>query len=95
MGMGIAFDPYNADFSQMNEEHTKNLHISEVKHKTFIRVDEKGTEASAATSVEIRETAMPLSDKEITFDRPFLYGIMDLQTGMPLFIGIMEDPAAE
>jgi serine protease inhibitor len=38
---------------------------------------------------------MPLSDKEITFDRPFLYGIMDLQTGMPLFIGIMEDPAAE
>jgi serine protease inhibitor len=93
MGMGIAFDPYNADFSQMNEQHTKDLYISEVKHKTFIRVDEKGTEASAATSVEIRVTAMPLSDKQITFDRPFLYGIMDLQTGMPLFIGIMEDPA--
>ncbi len=95
MGMGIAFDQYNADFSQINEQHTRDLYISEVKHKTFIRVDEKGTEASAATSVEIRETAMPLSDKQLTFDRPFLYGIIDLQTGMPLFVGIMENPAAE
>ncbi|MGB3913065.1 MAG: serpin family protein [Thermacetogeniaceae bacterium] len=95
LGMGIAFDPYQADFSQMNEQHTKDLYISEVKHKTFIRVDEKGTEASAATSVEVRVTSAPQFDKELTLDRPFLYGIMDLQTGMPLFVGIMENPAAE
>lgn len=72
-----------------------DLYISEVKHKTFIRVDEKGTEASAATSVEVRVTSAPQFDKELTLDRPFLYGIMDLQTGMPLFVGIMENPAAE
>ncbi len=95
LGMEIAFDPNRADFSQMNEQHTKNLYISEVKHKTFIRVDEKGTEASAATSVEEGITCIPLSNKQLIFDRPFLYGIMDLKTGMPLFAGIMENPAKE
>ncbi len=95
LGMGIAFDPNRADFSQMNEQHRSNLFISEVKHKTFIRVDEKGTEAAAATSVEMRITSMPMSDKQLTFDRPFFYGIMDVKTGMPLFVGIMEDPAAK
>jgi len=95
LGIGIAFDPDLADFSQMNEQHSKGLYISEVKHKTFIRVDEKGTEASAATSVEVQVTSAPQSDKELIFDRPFLYGVMDLQTGIPLFVGIMENPAAE
>jgi len=95
LGMGIAFDPDQADFSQMNEQHNKDLYISEVKHKTFIRVDEKGTEASAATSVEVQVTCAPQFDKELILDRPFLYGAMDLQTGIPLFVGIMENPAAE
>jgi serine protease inhibitor len=95
LGMGIAFEPNRADFSQMNEQHEKNLYISEVKHMTFIRVDEKGTEASAATSVEVGITSMPMSDKQLTFDRPFIYGIMDIKTGMPLFLGIMENPAAK
>ena len=95
LGMGIAFDPDQADFSQMNEQHSKDLYISDVKHKTFIRVDEKGTEASAATSVEVQVTSAPRFDKELILDRPFLYGVMDLQTGIPLFVGIMENPAAE
>ncbi len=93
LGLEIAFDPNLADFSQMNEQHTKDLFISEVKHKTFVRVDEKGTEAAAVTSVEVSMTAMPMFDKQLTFDRPFLYGIMDLETGTPLFLGIMEDPS--
>ena len=92
IGLGIAFDPGQADFSRMNESHEKNLFIGEVRHKTFIRVDEKGTEAAAVTSVEMRMTSMPSVDKVLTFDRPFLYGIMDLQTGMPLFVGILESP---
>ncbi len=92
LGMGIAFEPYKADFSLMNKSHQKNLFISEVKHKTFICVDEKGTEASGATSVEIREESAPLSDQQLTLDRPFLYGIMDIKSGLPLFVGIMENP---
>lgn len=95
LGMGIAFDPNQADFSQMNALHTKDLFISEVKHKTFVRVDEKGTEAAAVTSVEVSLTSMPMSDRQLTFDRPFLYGIMDVKTGLPIFVGIMEDPATK
>lgn len=92
MGMAIAFDRNYADFSQMNEQHKKDLFISKVLQKTFIRVDEKGTEAAAATSVEMKTQGAPVSGKKLTMDRPFLYGIMDTQTGLPLFVGIMENP---
>lgn len=93
MGMEIAFDPYKADFSRMNEGREKNLYISEVKHKTFCKVDEKGTEASAVTSVEVGITSIRIEPEiPITFDRPFVYGIVDTTTNAPLFLGIMEDP---
>jgi len=92
-GMGVAFDPSNADFSRMNAEHQKNLYISEIMHKTYCRVDEKGTEASAVTSVEFTVTSAPIEpDMHIVFDRPFVYGIVDTVTGAPLFLGIMENP---
>jgi serpin B len=94
MGMGIAFDGSEADFSRLNEARTKGLFISEVKHKTVIRVDEKGTEAAAVTSVAIDESAN-WADIELTFDRPFIYGIMDLKTNLPLFVGILEDPTGD
>jgi serpin B len=94
MGMGIAFDGSEADFSRLNESRTKGLFISEVKHKTVIRVDEKGTEAAAVTSVAIDESAN-WADIELTFDRPFIYGIMDLKTNLPLFVGILEDPTGD
>lgn len=93
-GMGVAFDSANADFSRMNAEHQKNLYISEILHKTYCRVDELGTEASAVTSVEVTLTGMPAEpDIRIVFDRPFVYGIVDTVTGAPLFLGIMENPA--
>lgn len=92
LGMEIAFQPDQADFSQMIDSHEKILYIGEVKHKSFVRVDEKGTEAAAATSVEMRVTSMPYSEHQIVFDRPFVYGIMDLETGLPLFAGILEKP---
>ena len=94
MGMGIAFDGALADFSRLNESRTKGLFISEVKHKTVIRVDEKGTEAAAVTSVAIDESAN-WADIELVFDRPFIYGIMDLKTNLPLFVGILEDPTGD
>src|SRR5699024_5338647 len=51
LGMNIAFEPNNADFSLMREDLLKDLYISEVRQKTYIKVDEKGTEAAAVTSV--------------------------------------------
>ena len=95
MGLGIAFEPHRADFSGMNESRAKNLFIGEVKHKTFVRVDEKGTEASAVTSIGIRATSIVTDTRKLVLDRPFIYGIMDTNTGIPLFVGIMENPAGK
>ena len=92
MGMKEAFIPNVADFSLMNSDRSKNLYISGIKQKTYCRVDEEGTEASASTAVEMTTTAMPLVERELVFDRPFLYGIIDVQTGIPMFLGLMEDP---
>lgn len=93
LGMKIAFEPANVDFSLMQKSRNTNLYISDVKHKTFIKVDEKGTEASAVTSVQVEATSMPVEVQRVVFDRPFVYGILDLENGLPLFIGIMENPA--
>lgn len=95
MGMGIAFHPDSADFSGMSEMGTKDLFIGDVLHKTFIQVDEEGTEAAAATAVVMKATAfMPREIVRIVFDRPFFYGIIDNETGLPLFIGILDKPEA-
>lgn len=93
LGMGIAFEPA-ADFSRMVSEPVRDLYIGEVLHKTFCRVDEKGTEAAAVTSVEMWVTSIMEPETQIIFDRPFIYGIMDTVTGTPLFLGVLENPAA-
>ncbi len=53
-------------------------------------MDEKGTEAAAATAVVIGKTAFAEADRTLAFDRPFVYGIMDVKTGMPIFVGVLE-----
>jgi serine protease inhibitor len=93
LGMAGAFDEEAADFSGMRPI-PPNLFISEVKHKTFVEVNEKGTEAAAVTSVEMRLTAMPEMFTLIV-DRPFFFAIVDNQTGTILFMGSVSDPAAE
>jgi len=92
LGMGKAFVPGEADFSLMQPSRAKDLFISAVQHKTFIRADEKGTEAAAVTSVEASLTSMPMFDEAISFDRPFVYAILDTETATPLFIGVLNDP---
>jgi serpin B len=92
LGMGIAFDSQLADFSLMTEAKTQDIVLDEILHKTFIRVDEKGSEAAAVTAIMMRATSMPVASLPFNLDRPFLYGIMDLQEGIPLFIGILENP---
>ncbi|NLG36906.1 MAG: serine proteinase inhibitor [Clostridiales bacterium] len=91
LGMGVAFSD-GANLSRMSAKGARDLLISDVMQKTYCRVDEKGTEAAAVTSVIVGVTSMPLFDAEICFDRPFLYGIVDTASLTPLFLGILEKP---
>lgn len=94
LGMGVAFEAGIADFSGMAAAGaTDDIHISDVKHKTFIQVDEAGTEAAAVTSVEVGTTSMPVYDFELNFDRPFFYAIQDNETGAIVFMGSVLDPS--
>jgi serpin B len=88
MGMQAPFA--KADFSGMDG--TRDLFISEVVHKAFIAVDEKGTEAAAATAVLMRLTAAPSEPVEMTIDHPFIYLIRDSTTGSILFMGRVLNP---
>jgi serine protease inhibitor len=92
LGMAVAFDPDLADFSLMNADHLRRLYISEIRHATYCRVDESGTVAAAATSAGFGLTSL-IGDRKLYFDRPFIYGIIDTKTNLPLFLGILEDPA--
>ncbi|MEA1881142.1 MAG: serpin family protein [Candidatus Marinimicrobia bacterium] len=85
LGMEIAFNSESADFSRiMPLDRSGNLFISEVKHKTYIKVDEKGTEAAAVTSVGIGTTSVP---PRIVIDRPFVLAIRENHSGTILFLG--------
>ncbi len=86
MGMKAAFTP-EADFSGISN---KPLRISGVIHKTFVDVDENGTAAAAATSVEAELMSMPIREKEpvlFRVDHPFVFAIREKSTGVILFIG--------
>ena len=89
MGMELAFSEWEADFTGIADVSPQNLFISEVKHKTFIRVDEEGTEAAAVTSVGIGITSMPPS---IIVDRPFAFIIHERESGTNLFMGKVKNP---
>jgi serpin B len=93
MGMPLAFSPSGADFSGMDGK--RDLCISEVIHQAFINVDEKGTEAAAATAVVMKATAMrPSSDlKVFNADHPFIFCIKDNSTGGILFMGKIMNPS--
>jgi len=92
MGMPEAFDPNKADFSGMDG--TRQLFISEIIHKAFVAVDEKGTEAAAATAVIMEAMMAPMEYIELRIDRPFIFMIRDQSTGTILFIGRVLDPSA-
>ena len=81
LGMQNAFDG-NADFGRI----TDDVFISEVLHKTFISVDERGTKAGAVTKVEMTKRSAAMG-KYLNLDRPFLYAIIENSTGLPVFIG--------
>lgn len=90
LGMKDAFDPDQADFSGMDG--SRDLYIGRVLHKAFVAVDEKGTEAAAATAVVMRLTAAMPPSTVVTVDRPFLFLIRDLSSGQILFFGQVLNP---
>lgn len=89
MGMELPFSESEADFSGIAEPSAKNLFISDVKHKTFVAVDEEGTEAAAATSVGIGVTSAPPA---IEVNRPFVFIIHERTSGVNLFMGKVKNP---
>jgi serine protease inhibitor len=91
LGMGVAFSDA-ADFSGIRQE--RGLFLRDVMHRATILVDEKGAEAAAAAKVEVSESAAPIERKEVQFivDRPFAWAIVDRDTGLVLFLGVIGDP---
>jgi serpin B len=89
MGMSDAFDG-TADFSGIDG--ARDLVIEEVLHQALIAVDEKGTEAAAATAVIINTTSIFVGE-QLNVDRPFLFAIRDDATGTILFLGRVLDPS--
>jgi serpin B len=93
MGMKDAFAAGAADFSGMDG--TKELFIGAVVHKAFVAVDEKGTEAAAATGVVMALAAAPEPPPAFKADRPFVFAIRDNASGSILFLGRVADPKAD
>lgn len=90
LGLEDAFAPGTADFSNLGDS-PDGYYISKVVHAARIQVNEKGTEAAAATVVAASGGGAPPEEGvTLILDRPFLYGIVDLQTGVPLFLGTYE-----
>lgn len=99
LGMRSAFDepPGSANFDRTAPRRPDDyLYISEVFHKTFIELDEKGTEAAAATAVVMMTAtaapALPREPIEVRVDRPFLFAIQHVSSGACLFLGRVCDP---
>jgi len=94
LGMPLAFSP-DADFSGITT--AQRLRIDEVAHKAYIDVNEEGTEAAAATAVIMKASARFMNTEppvEVIVDRPFLFAITDMASGLPLFLGRVTDPTA-
>jgi serpin B len=96
MGMPLAFDQFQADFTGIATPPEGPLYIKRVIHQANIDVDEKGTTASAATAVVMAAGGGP-NLEPITFkvDRPFLFLLRDVPTGAILFVGRVTDPSTK
>jgi serpin B len=97
VGMPVAFDPVHADFTGIHVPAAAEdrIHISKVIHQANIDVDEKGTEAAAATAVgfDTGGGPGPLDEIALRLDHPFLFVLSDVETGAILFMGRVVDPS--
>ena len=96
IGLGCAFDKDLADFTGIGLTVDKEpLYIDQVRQKAVFILDEEGTEAAAVTEVAMARVTSIMRESnplDVYFDRPFLYMILDKETDVPLFMGIMDDP---
>ncbi|BBH23748.1 serine protease inhibitor [Paenibacillus baekrokdamisoli] len=94
LGMKQSFDKEKADFSGMTKSR-QSLYVNGAIHKTFIEVNEQGTEAAAVTSITTAATAAaPMDPFKLRVDRPFFFTIEDQTTGAILFLGSVTQPTA-
>lgn len=91
MGMNLAFDEKEADFSKMAKSSMGNIFIGDAFHKAFITVDERGTKAAAATIIKGGASAAPTKIREVFLERPFVYMIIDKSQNLPIFFGVLTD----
>jgi serpin B len=92
LGMQDVFVEGTADLSGMDG--TRDLLISDAIHQAFVRVDEEGTEAAAATAAIAQATSAMIDEPiKMTVDRPFIFLIRDIDTGAVLFLGRVLDPS--
>lgn len=94
--MPLAFDVGRADLKKMLtfKDPNYNAYISDVIHKTFIELTKDGTRAAAATVVIIDAESVsvpPKYDRKVLIDRPFMYAIIDNETKLPVFMGVVLD----
>jgi serine protease inhibitor len=92
LGMGIVFDPLRADLTHISPA---GLSVSEVLHKTYVNVNEEGTEAAAVTMIGLTNSAPSPNEPEIKvmrIDHPFIFAIREHQSGTILFIGKIVNP---
>jgi len=88
LGMSEMFDPGAANFSELGSSRGyTNFYCSAINQKTYIEVNRNGTKAAAITWGEVCGNGAPMEEHFVTLERPFLYAIVDCQTGFPLFLG--------
>ncbi len=92
MGLIKAFSAEKADLTKLGKSSVGNIYINRVIQKVKIKVNEKGTEAAAATVVEADDESDEITDIILRFDSPFIYAIIDTKTGIPLFLGRLDNP---
>lgn len=91
MGISSAFDEFSADFSNMIDSNTYKLYMGKVIQKAYIQVDRNGTKASAITSISMNDATAMLETYQVYLDRPFIYAIIDTDTELPIFMGVVNN----
>ena len=95
MGMTRAFDSEKAQLFGIGTSESGNISIGKVVHKTFIEVNERGTKAGAASVLDLKVGGAFKESliKNVNLNRPYIYMLVDLETNVPIFMGIMRDPS--